>query len=706
MQRSKTKRTLDDHLTNNPPTTPETKSKWSRLKRKVSLALASAILAATITTPQARAASEQLPPLAITNPATFQQATPENKLLAYEGLVTIFTTTGYDKRYLAPKIPLERVVDGYELKLTTNNNITIDAPIIYLDGNQLNGVIPGLLDNHKPNQQVTFQLYKDGTPITQPAKATISHYAPSIFISYNGWAAAINHDHGVPAFLPIDYNQETKQWKPLQPGEILELYVTGTRGGDTPTADEDVPSTLTFIKAYQEGRLTLEYYNGETWQPLTTIAAAQTPQFVGVDQINAITPNDPTINNTILRFRIKITNDEGTTTYSNEAGLPITKNNPYNGRALLVNNQPVSAGTTLHTSIGDAPIGPNGNYLLPHKPTGTVSMDGSTSHYSMKEWKADWPLIPLAVKEGAQHVRAALFDTTRMSEEELEQTIVFLDGEYLDTLEEKYGWGTLAELIDPNFHPINAQPRDKILTWVQSDKQNKHIESIDYLRMQSLRTLQRLLHGNSNPAQPLPVWISKENEDTRLHPYAGEELPRREIIKRLVTWFNTSVYRRKKFVMSNQEAGTRGVNVYWIPSTSRDKNRVSYISDLVRMYIRADNPNAAIDFHEAMHAMALAPYHVALHPLLDLPESKNPAAADHILLTSVDYVTRKHFENRGAWLPDAFLYALRVQDTIQLLIGNDRINPWQHYTRPDEHYDQTTTTTKSQTPTTINLTIE
>src|SRR5579871_4481509 len=173
----------------------------------------------------------------------------------------------------ADSIPLSTSLGGVTVKFVDGNN-TIDAPLLFLQSNQINAVVPwGLASGN-----ATVVVTNNGAS-SSAATVKIGEFSPAIFAI--GTMGAIQNVDGSLAQPVGSISGRTTH--PAAIGDVVIIYATGLGPVDTTPDQGDIPAKTTH----------------SLHKPFVSIGgigadiqfSGLSPQFVGVYQLNVVVPN-------------------------------------------------------------------------------------------------------------------------------------------------------------------------------------------------------------------------------------------------------------------------------------------------------------------------------------------------------------------------------------------------------------------------------
>ena len=189
-------------------------------------------------------------------------------VLARGGIGSIFGSNLAGEVAIASETPLPTELEGARVEVNG-----IPAPLFFVSANQFNFQMPF---EAPPSGEVEVRVIRDGES-SPPVTATLSEYAPAVFINPNTGEPIIQR-HPDGALITVA--------NPAQPGDVLIVSITGIGGlTNAPASGEPSPAS-----PLASANLT----------PVVTVGGASaqvffaglTPFFVGLGQVNIQLPSD------------------------------------------------------------------------------------------------------------------------------------------------------------------------------------------------------------------------------------------------------------------------------------------------------------------------------------------------------------------------------------------------------------------------------
>jgi len=205
----------------------------------------------------------------IVNGASFVQG----QAIAPGSLFSIFGTNLAKAPAGADTIPLSTTLGGVTVKFV-DGSTTVDAPLLYLQSNQINAVVPWGLASGEATVVVTSNNVSSAA-----ASVKVGDFSPAVFAI--GTLAAVQNVDGSLAQPSGSIPGRTTH--PAAVGDVVIIYATGLGPIDTNVPNGDTPSKTvnTLHKPFVGiGGLSAEIQ-----------FSGLSPQFVGVYQLNVVIPN-------------------------------------------------------------------------------------------------------------------------------------------------------------------------------------------------------------------------------------------------------------------------------------------------------------------------------------------------------------------------------------------------------------------------------
>ncbi len=210
----------------------------------------------------------------VVNGASFVPGQP----VAPGSLISIFGTKLAAAPAAADTIPLSTTLGGVTVKFV-NGSTTINAPLLYLQSNQINAVVPwDLLPGHVSKNVDVVVTNKSGSSAQFSVKA--AQFSPAIFAI--GDLAAVQNADG--SLAQADGSIPGRTSHPAKIGDSIVIYATGLGPVDKPVADGAIPQSHTTVHSLHKPSVLFRGHSA------VIQFSGLSPQFVGVYQLNVIVP--------------------------------------------------------------------------------------------------------------------------------------------------------------------------------------------------------------------------------------------------------------------------------------------------------------------------------------------------------------------------------------------------------------------------------
>jgi len=193
--------------------------------------------------------------------------------IAPGSLFSIFGTSLAAAPAGADTIPLSTTLGGVTVKFVSGST-TVDAPLLFLQSNQINAVVPWNLVPGEATVTVT-----DGSVSSAPASVTIGAFSPAVFAI--GTMAAVQNVDGSLAQPAGSISGRTTH--PAAIGDVVIIYATGLGPVATTPAEGDTPGGT--VNTLHKPFVAIGGISAEIQ------FSGLSPQFVGVYQLNVVIPN-------------------------------------------------------------------------------------------------------------------------------------------------------------------------------------------------------------------------------------------------------------------------------------------------------------------------------------------------------------------------------------------------------------------------------
>jgi uncharacterized protein (TIGR03437 family) len=233
----------------------------------------------------------------VVNGASFVTGQP----VTIGSLVSIFGTNLASGVSQADTIPLSTTLGGVSVQFV-NGGTSVNAPLVFVAGSQINAQIPWDLVPAGTTQNVSVMVNLNGST-SAPSQVTVGPFSPGIFTT------------GPPDFRAIAQNVDGTLAQPagsipgltthsVKVGDPIIIYATGLGAVDFPPPNGAIPPN-------PEVRSANGLVNTLT-PPIVTVGGVSAkvlfsglqPQFVGVNQVNILIPNVPAGDKVSLQMQI------------------------------------------------------------------------------------------------------------------------------------------------------------------------------------------------------------------------------------------------------------------------------------------------------------------------------------------------------------------------------------------------------------------
>jgi uncharacterized protein (TIGR03437 family) len=211
----------------------------------------------------------------VVNGASFSKTNP----IGTGGLVSIFGTNLAAAPAGADTIPLSTSLGGVTV-MFSNGSTSVEAPLLYLQSNQINAVVPWELLPGGVAADVNVVVTNGGAS-SQPFAVKAAQFSPGIFTIGN-LAAVQNTDGSLAQPAGSIPGRATH---PAKIGDVVIIYATGL-GPVTPNVSDGAipPAGTTAHTIHQPTVL----FGGHS---AVIQFSGLSPQFVGVYQLNVVVPD-------------------------------------------------------------------------------------------------------------------------------------------------------------------------------------------------------------------------------------------------------------------------------------------------------------------------------------------------------------------------------------------------------------------------------
>jgi uncharacterized protein (TIGR03437 family) len=214
----------------------------------------------------------------IVNGASFVQG----QAIAPGSLISIFGTQLAAAPAGADTIPLSTSLGGVTVQFVSGNT-TINAPLaplLYLQSNQINAVVPWNLLPGATTETVNVIVTNKGVA-SAPAPVKVGEFSPAVF-SIGTLGAVQNVDGSLAQPVGSIPGRTTH---PAKIGDTIIIYATGLGPVDTKVADGATPPSGKTVHTLHKPFVAIGGLGG------TIQFCGLSPQFVGVYQLNVVVPN-------------------------------------------------------------------------------------------------------------------------------------------------------------------------------------------------------------------------------------------------------------------------------------------------------------------------------------------------------------------------------------------------------------------------------
>jgi uncharacterized protein (TIGR03437 family) len=232
----------------------------------------------------------------VLNGASFATGQP----ITVGSLVSIFGSNLASALAQADTIPLSTNLGGVTVQWA-NGGTTINAPLVFVAGSQVNAQVPWELVPAGATQNVSVTVSANGTT-SAPAQVTVGPFSPGIFTA------------GPPTFYAIAQNVDGTLAQaagsipgltthPVKVGDAIIIYATGLGAVDFPPPDGAIPplpapSANGLVNTLTPPVVTVGGISAQV------LFSGLQPQFVGVNQVNIVIPNVPPGNAVPLQIQM------------------------------------------------------------------------------------------------------------------------------------------------------------------------------------------------------------------------------------------------------------------------------------------------------------------------------------------------------------------------------------------------------------------
>ncbi len=179
----------------------------------------------------------------------------------------------------ADTIPLSTSLGGVTVKFV-NGSASSEAPLLFLQSNQINAVVPWNLVPNGTTATVNVIVTNNGVA-SAPASVKVGEFSPAVFAI--GTMAAVQNVDGSLAQPAGSISGRTTH--PAAIGDVVIIYATGLGPVDTTVASGDTPPSGKTVNTLHKPFVAIGNVSAEIQ------FSGLSPQFVGVYQLNVVVPN-------------------------------------------------------------------------------------------------------------------------------------------------------------------------------------------------------------------------------------------------------------------------------------------------------------------------------------------------------------------------------------------------------------------------------
>jgi uncharacterized protein (TIGR03437 family) len=219
----------------------------------------------------------------IVNGASFLNGSP----VAQGSLISIFGSQLAAGIAAADTIPLTTSLGGVTVKFV-NGSTAIDAPLLYMQQNQINAQVPWNLLPGESSATLDVVVTNNGVS-SAPQQVKVGPFSPGIFAI--GHLAAVQNLDG--SFAQPAGTIPGRTSRPAKVGDTVVIYATGLGPVDSPMANGDIPPAGKLIHTIHHQSV---LFGGHS---AMVEFAGLSPQFVGVYQLNVVVPDTSPIGDNV-----------------------------------------------------------------------------------------------------------------------------------------------------------------------------------------------------------------------------------------------------------------------------------------------------------------------------------------------------------------------------------------------------------------------
>jgi len=179
----------------------------------------------------------------------------------------------------ADTIPLSTSLGGVTVKFV-NGSASSEAPLLFLQSNQINAVVPWNLVPNGTTATVNVIVTNNGVA-SAPASVKVGEFSPAVFAI--GTMAAVQNVDGSLAQSAGSIPGRTTH--PASIGDVVIIYATGLGPVDTTVSNGDTPPSGKTVNTLHKPFVSIGGISAEIQ------FSGLSPQFVGVYQLNVVVPN-------------------------------------------------------------------------------------------------------------------------------------------------------------------------------------------------------------------------------------------------------------------------------------------------------------------------------------------------------------------------------------------------------------------------------
>jgi uncharacterized protein (TIGR03437 family) len=198
--------------------------------------------------------------------------------IAPGSLFSIFGTKLANAPAGADTIPLSTSLGGVTVKFV-NGSTSVDAPLLYLQSNQINAVVPWNLVPHGKTETVNVVVTNNGVP-SASAPVPVGDFSPAVFAI--GTLGAVQNVDG--SFAQPAGSVPGRTAHPAKIGDTIIIYATGLGPVDTEIPDGGIPPAGKTVHSLHKP------FVGIGGHSAVVQFSGLSPQFAGVYQLNVVVP--------------------------------------------------------------------------------------------------------------------------------------------------------------------------------------------------------------------------------------------------------------------------------------------------------------------------------------------------------------------------------------------------------------------------------